>query len=115
MKTIFNVLNMAIFTGVLCLPLTVMAAETPENLERLEEFTPPAITNEDITKPEITVIERKGETVEEYRINGQLYMLKITPSHGKPYYMHKEDKDGGWTVMGPNEPLSVPKWTLFRF
>lgn len=93
----------------------VMAAGEAQELETIDEFTPPAITNEDITKPEITVIEKDGDTIEEYRVNGQLYMMKITPKHGKPYYMHKEDSEGGWRIMGPNEPLSIPKWTLFTF
>lgn len=108
-------LPVVLLAGLMVAPLLSSAEKAPDNLETLEEFAPPAITNEDLTKPEITVKERNGEKVEEYRVNGQLYMLKVTPKHGKPYYMHKEDKDGGWTVMGPNEPLSVPKWTLFRF
>lgn len=90
-------------------------SQAAEELETVEDFAPPAITNEDLTKPEITVIEKDGDVIEEYRVNGQLYMMKITPKHGKPYYMHKEDQEGGWTMIGPNEPLSVPKWTLFTF
>jgi hypothetical protein len=92
---------------------SALAVEPPPNLELLEEVPPPAITNKD--EPEITVIKKNGETVEEYRINGQLYMMKITPAHGVPYYMHKEDQDGGWLMDGPNPPLIVPKWTIFRF
>ena len=90
------------------------AVEPPPNLEPLEEVEPPpTITNEE--KPEITVIKKNGETIEEYRINGQLYMMKVTPIHGKPYYMHKEDQEGGWLMDGPNPPLIIPKWTIFRF
>lgn len=111
----FNALQVLCLAGFLSFALNASAAEAPADVETLEEFAPPAITNEDITKPEITVIEREGEKVEEYRINGQLYMMKVTPKNGKPYYMHKEDKEGGWTMVGPNEPLAVPKWTLFRF
>jgi hypothetical protein len=115
MKKNLNALQVLLLAGLLSCTLPVAAAEAPADVETLEEFAPPAITNEDITKPEITVIERKGEKVEEYRVNGQLYMMKVTPKHGKPYYMHKEDQDSGWTMMGPNEPLAIPKWTLFRF
>lgn len=90
------------------------AVEPPPNLEPLEEVEPPpTITNEE--KPEITVVKKNGETIEEYRINGQLYMMKVTPAHGKPYYMHKEDQEGGWLMDGPNPPLIIPKWTIFRF
>lgn len=100
--------------GLLQWPLASIAKAPPANLEPLEEFTPPTITNEE-PKPEITVIKKEGETIEEYRINGQLYMMKVTPAHGVPYYMHKEDQDGGWLMDGPNQPLVIPKWTIFRF
>ena len=103
------------------LPVAALAkelqtVEPPVGLQPLEEIPPPIISNEEnADEPQITIIKKKGETIEEYRINGQLYMMKVTPAHGVPYYMHKEDQDGGWLMDGPNQPLSVPKWTLFRF
>ncbi|MGZ8258606.1 MAG: DUF2782 domain-containing protein [Methylotenera sp.] len=99
------------------LPLVALAKEPPANLQPLEEIPPPTIgTDENVAgEPQITIVKKKGETIEEYRINGQLYMIKVTPAHGVPYYMHKEDQDGGWLMDGPNQPLSIPKWTLFRF
>ena len=107
--------------GVAQLP-SLAAAETPKaktppaDLQPLEDIPPPAMTNEDnADEPQITIIKKKGETIEEYRINGQLYMMKITPAHGVPYYMHKEDQNGGWVNDGPSQPISIPKWTIFRF
>lgn len=86
------------------------------DLQTLEELPPPAISNEEnADEPEITIIKKDGETIEEYRIAGQLYMMKITPANGVPYYLHKEDQDGGWVNNGPVQPMSIPKWTLFRF
>lgn len=96
--------------------LSAQAKEPPEGLQPLEEIPPPAISNEENTdEPQITIIKKKGETIEEYRINGQLYMMKVTPEHGVPYYLQKEDQNGGWVNIGPNEPLIIPKWTIFRF
>jgi hypothetical protein len=107
--------------GMLQLPL-LANAETPKpkappaDLQPLEDIPPPAITNEEnADEPQITIIKKKGETIEEYRVNGQLYMMKVTPEHGVPYYMHKEDQNGGWLMDGPNQPISIPKWTIFRF
>lgn len=93
--------------------VSALAVEPPPNLEPLEDVAPPTITNKE--EPEITVVKKNGETIEEYRINGQLYMMKVTPAHGVPYYMHKEDQEGGWVMDGPNPPLIIPKWTIFRF
>lgn len=94
-----------------------MAAEPPANLQPLEEIPPPTMSKDGdgVDEPEVTIVKKKGETVEEYRINGQLYMMKVTPDHGVPYYLHKEDQEGGWVNDGPNPPLVIPKWTLFRF
>lgn len=104
------------------LPLVALAeapkaATPPAGLQPLEEIPPPTIIGDDqlSAEPEVTIVQKKGETVEEYRINGQLYMMKVTPAHGVPYYMHKEDQNGGWLMDGPNQPLSIPKWTIFRF
>ena len=115
--------NTAFFLALFAMHLPILAeAESPKpkaqpaDLQPLEDIPPPAITNEEnADEPQITIVKKKGETIEEYRINGQLYMMKITPAHGVPYYLHKEDQNGGWVNDGPNQPLSIPKWTIFRF
>ena len=98
---------------------TIAAAEDAKplpDLQTLEELPPPAISNEEnADEPQITIIKKGEETIEEYRIGGQLYMMKITPAHGVPYYLHKEDQDGAWINNGPVPPMSIPKWTIFRF
>ena len=103
--------------GMMQLPLLVRAEAPPADLQPLEEVPPPpAISNDkNADAPEITIIKKKGETIEEYRINGQLYMMKVTPAHGVPYYLHKEDQNGAWVNDGPTPPMSIPKWTIFRF
>lgn len=106
--------------GLMQLPLLATAQAPnktpPADLQPLEDIPPPVISNEEnADEPQITIVKKKGETIEEYRINGQLYMMKITPAHGVPYYLHKEDQDGSWVNTGPTPPLSIPKWTIFRF
>jgi hypothetical protein len=107
---------------VLCvLPALALAADKarPADLQPLEEAQSPPNTldsaDDSALEPQITIRKKGKETVEEYRINGELYMMKITPEHGVAYYMHKEDQSGGWLNDGPNPPLSVPKWVIFRF
>jgi len=93
------------------------SAATPSNAEPLEEVQPPPKVRdgEALDEPEVTIRKKGKDTIEEYRINGEVYMMKVTPEHGVPYYLHKEDQDGGWVNVGPNKPLAVPKWILFRF
>ncbi len=99
----------------MALPRLVMA-ETPSNTELLEEVPPPRVQEgEALDEPDITIRKKGTETIEEFRMNGELYMMKVTPDHGVPYYLHKGDQGGEWVNIGPNPPLAIPKWILFRF
>lgn len=95
-----------------------LAADLPPNLEPLPDVPPPPMGADtgEADEPEVTIVKKNGETIEEYRINGELYMMKVTPAGGGPsYYLSREDQEGGWVNVGPNKPLIVPKWIIFRF
>jgi hypothetical protein len=90
----------------------------PADLEPLPEALPPpaVIEGNPADEPEITIVKKGENTVEEYRMHGELYMQKITPSHGTPYYLLKEDQQGAWSRFdGPAGQISIPKWVIFRF
>ncbi len=38
-------------------------------------------------EPQVTIVKSETETREEFRIKGKLYMVKVTPAVGKPYYL----------------------------
>ncbi len=118
-KTNWQVLGLMLITSLsFANPSIAAPKEPPKDLQPLEDIPPPPLNKdgESADEPQITIVKKKnGDTVEEYRINGQLYMMKVTPAHGVPYYMHREDQEGGWTNDGPNKPLVIPKWTIFRF
>lgn len=102
----------------LALPLMAVAADKAPKLEPLPEAPPPpnGLDQAPDAEPQVTITKKGADTIEEYRINGELYMMKVTPAHGKPYYLMKEDQEGGWSRLdGPNPPLIVPKWVLFNF
>ena len=48
---------------------------------------PPGLEPDPALEPQVTIQRRGSDTVEEFRINGRLYMIRVTPSHGKPYYL----------------------------
>lgn len=96
----------------LALALPVMAQQPP-GLEPLPEppSPPPGMTDE--FEPEVTILQRDGDTVEEYRVNGRLYMVKVTPPHGVPYYLIDRSGDGVLARHpGASPPLSVPMWVI---
>jgi len=54
---------------------------------------PPKVQDEQI-EPTVTIREEEDRLIEEYRINGRVYMVKITPRVGLPYYYIDTDGDG---------------------
>ncbi len=68
-------------------------------------------------EPEITIKRGQTEIIEEYRINGQLYMIKITPRKGLAYFLVDTDGDGTLDSRHNelDEGLLIPKWTLFKW
>lgn len=78
---------------------------------------PDPIESGEAIEPEVTIIQREDGIIEEYRINGRLYMAKITPSAGPSYYLIDRDGDGRYESRMSdiyNEP-AVPHWVLFRW
>ena len=52
---------------------------------------------DDAIEPEVTIKKRDEVTVEEYRIHGRLYMVKVTPKVGPPFYLIDDRGDGNFT------------------
>jgi hypothetical protein len=102
-----------------CAPLA-RAAETDETprLEDLADAPPPPdiVRSGEPLEPEVTIIRSEEETIEEYRVGGRLYMVKVTPSKGPSYYMSDMDGDGRLETRSDQlwEP-SVPKWVIFSW
>jgi hypothetical protein len=68
-------------------------------------------------EPEVKIIQRDDKIIEEYRINGKLYMIKVTPKGAPPYYLIDTDGDGSLDSHPSEiEPhLMIPSWVLFRW
>lgn len=67
--------------------------------------------------PQVTITTRKEETtIEEYRVGGKLYMIKVTPKHGKPYYLVDDLGDGRFARQdGLDSGVRVPRWVIKKF
>jgi hypothetical protein len=65
--------------------------------------------------PSVTIKPSSQGKVEEYRSNGKLYMLKITPKVGKPYYLIDPSGEGRFNRMETLPNLQPPMWTVKEF
>lgn len=67
-------------------------------------------------EPQVTIVKNEKETREEYRSGGKLYMIKVTPAVGKPYYLVDRHGDG---IMLESEinphPVRPPMWIIHRW
>lgn len=106
--------------------LPVFAADKAPEPPKAEKTpsTPPgstpvpdgAPTASDVSEPSITIRNKGRERVEEYRLKGKLYMIRITPPKGKPYYLIDQMGRGEFTRHeGPAAPTAVPQWVIGTF
>ncbi|MEE4218154.1 MAG: DUF2782 domain-containing protein [Xanthomonadales bacterium] len=54
---------------------------------------PPKIQQEQVD-PTVRIIDEEDRMIEEYSVNGKVYMVKVTPKKGLPYYYIDTDGDG---------------------
>lgn len=100
-----------------CLALPAFA-DKPKDLQPLPEVPPPppGIGLDQPDEPQITITKRGEDTVQEYRIGGKLYMLKVTPPHGVPYYLIDNRGDGTFSRQESlDSGVRVPQWVLGTF
>jgi hypothetical protein len=68
-------------------------------------------------EPEVTIVQRKDAKVEEYRLNGRLYMVKVMPFVGPPYYFVDRDGDGLMEskINGRGAEPRAPQWVILSW
>ena len=78
----------------------------------------PVESGEALEPPEVKIrAGEDGETITEYRIDGNLYLIKITPAFGPSYYLRDKDGDGEMDCRTNNiyEDDCVAEWVLFSW
>lgn len=78
---------------------------------------PPAMVPLDESlEPQVTIRQRDEDIVEETRINGKLFMIRVMPKNGAPYTLVDRTGDGNFVSDSPSGPsLSVPMWVIGTF
>lgn len=88
-----------------CLQIGIVQAEETKN------------DSEELPGSDIRIYADKHNEIKEYRINGRVYMIKITPKMGIPYYLVDTDGDGSFDTrrsdLSPN--MKIPSWVIFSW
>ena len=102
-----------------CLTGTAFAADAPP--ADLKPLPPPPVLDSNAQdsdlEPQVTIVKKADMVIEEYRVHGKLYKVKVTPKVGKPYYLIDERGDGEFSRQdGPDAAnMRPPRWVIFNF
>lgn len=122
MRRLFSVVVLASFA------VLAYAAEK-EKFESLPEPPPPvknykappqtpkkaAPESETLPEPEVHITTQGDDRHEEYRLGGKLYMIKVVPKKGRPYYLIDKEGKGEFVKADLQQELSPPMWVIKSF
>ena len=90
----------------------------PARLEPIPDGPPETGRESNGPTPEVTIRQRGDRgSIEEYRAGGILYMVKIVPARGVPYYLVDTDGDGNYAARYSEleDGMLIPAWVLLRW
>jgi hypothetical protein len=88
----------------------------PEPPPPVKNYRPPLATKNTgasaRAEPEVTVTTHGEERREEFRMSGRLYMIKVTPKGGRPYYLVDKEGKGEFVKDDIQHDISPPMWVI---
>jgi hypothetical protein len=97
---------------------TAARSRPPGTMPLDEAPPPPALVESDPElQPQVTIRTEGGQTIQEFRLRGKLYMQRVTPRHGRPYILVDHKGDGTFTKQDNtlDNGVRVPQWVLAEF
>ena len=89
----------------------------PKDLQVVDDVpAPPQVKDDPNFEAKVTTTKKGTDTIEEYRINGKLYKMRVVPANGPAYFLVDAKGDGSFArVDGPDLKMAVPTWVLFEW
>jgi hypothetical protein len=92
-------LNRLLLAGFFAItPLAVMAADDSPSAE-----------------PQVTIRTEGDKTIQEYRQNGFLYAIKVTPKGAPPYFLVRADGTDENFIRSDQPDMLIPSWKIFEW
>lgn len=91
------------------------AQPLPDNLQTLSSADAPGDAAAD-SETGVTITRDTADKVEEFRVGGRLYMIKVTPKKGPPYYLVDDRGDGKFARQESlDSGFRPPQWVIKKF
>ena len=96
-------------------PTTAQELLPPPELPELPIESPD--TEDPFLEEPLVIIRKRGEDkIEEYRIDGRIHVIKVTPRIGFPYYLHDNTGNASYSNDGVlDDRVRPPMWLIFEF
>jgi hypothetical protein len=105
---------LALAAGV-ALAQTSNVAPPPPPFEPVPDAPTGAAPDPDL-EPQVTITQQGDETREEVRIAGELKFIRVTPRHGRTYYLIPDGNGQNFIRRDSlDSGLKVPMWVLFSW
>ncbi len=110
-----------VLIALLLLPLGLAADEPPDDPAPppppIPEPQPPQVWDPDEEgEPEVIIRQDGDQTIEEYRRGGRLFMVRITPARGEPYYLIDTTGDGELDFRHDHmNPVKPAHWRVIEW
>lgn len=108
-----------LFVFSLLLASAYSLAQQPQDLIAVPEppELPAPIQSGEVIEPDITIIRKGKKTIQEFRRNGVLYMIKVKPSVGPSYYLIDSDGDGSADIRGNDldRGSQINQWKIWEW
>lgn len=93
-----NVKRLLLATLLLSGPLMVQAADDAPSAD-----------------PDVTIRQDGDKTIQEYRQNGFLYAIKVTPKGAPPYFLVRADGTDANFIRSDQPDMLIPSWKIFEW
>ena len=97
-------------------PPPMPAPDAPPSASAPVPPPPPDYSGDPELEPQVTIIKRDEQVVEEVRVRGELRYVRVTPRHGRSYYLIP---DGSGNAFIRRDSLDIqtkpPMWVLWSW
>lgn len=95
-------------------PVVAETSSAPPGLEAIPE--PIAASGAAAAEPEVRVTKRGGDRIEEFRLKGRLYMIRVYPAVGLPYTLVDDRGDGVFNRKDARgTPMKPAQWNVLSW